>query len=153
MTPRQLRKNCSMEALASVENLFLATAGARRNKSRSRENGKSPGSLIELFFKRFRVRSQRVKFVLRQKPDVWQHNFFGLRQLTHSWIHKALGNYDPGRLASSSGCVNFSFLVFYTLTLASVGDFFAWAGSAANRARRASSGSLKYRGCRPMIAG
>src|SRR5208283_3189800 len=92
MTPRQLRKNCSMEALASVENLFLATAGARRNKTRSRENGKSPGSLIELFFKRFRVRSQRVKFVLRQKPDVWQHNFFGLRQLTHSRIHKALKN-------------------------------------------------------------
>ena len=145
-----------MEALASVENLFLATAGARRNKSRSRENGKSPGSLIELFFKRFRVRSQRVKFVLRQKPDVCQHNFFGLRQLTHSRIHKALKNtFQIGlQQARCEGPpLLFFFWRFYTLALASAGIFFASAGSAAVRARRASSGSLKYRGCRPMIAG
>jgi hypothetical protein len=70
-------------------------------ETRSRENGKSPGSLIELSFKRFRVRSQRVKFVLRKKPDVWQHNFFGLRQLTHSRIHKVSQKYFPNRLATS----------------------------------------------------
>jgi len=68
--------------------------------TRSRESGKSPGDLLELFFKRFCVRSQRVKFALSQKPDVWQHNFFGLRQLTHIRIHKLL------RLRSKSTCSN-----------------------------------------------
>jgi len=56
--------------------------------TRSRENGKSPLGLLELFFERFGVRSQRVKFVLSQKPDVRQDNFFGLWHLTDSWIHK-----------------------------------------------------------------
>ena len=70
----------------------LQSFGPRRPGTRSRESGKSPGGLLELFFKGFSVRSQRVKFLLCQKPDVWQHNFFGLRQLTHSRIHKALKN-------------------------------------------------------------
>ena len=34
MTERQLRKVCSLEAIASVDNLFLAAGKARRGKSR-----------------------------------------------------------------------------------------------------------------------
>jgi|SRR6516164_3608481 len=120
------------------------------SRTRSKEYGKStrfrPRVLLELFL-------SASAFALKESSSSGLKNRISGRIISSAFddsVEAIKIKYFAKNVATR---LHFLFWRYYTLALASVGVFLISAESAAIRVRRASSGSLKYKGCRPMIAG